>query len=992
MVGVLFLLNQYVVRDLDTVISDVWAARYGSGYIVAMTTDSNNTLKILKTNGSGYILESFKLIWYNTNTVYGIAVDEYGNPVIYGSSSGNAFYAVPDTSNTSQFIHTFLGLPKFVDAVQTSNGVYLFSYRGDSVYIFKKGTNNYRIITDTGFVDTLIRAINDIDAAYEPIGKKIYLVVADSNGNGLILIKMDSSFNISLAKKFTISSVSQAFIDVSGDSVVVGYGTPTSIGVIGVLVLDTTNLNISGYFEMTNPTLLSGVRFHNGKIYLYGTSVYPKIAILNPADTSANSVEYNGVLAGNVRFLDPENNVAIFRGDYKATFMKSNSTFSGTCYITSSTDTVDTLSSPGSTALSLVSSDSISSTSSSFISKHPYSPRDSIICFSGSPPTVVFTVPDSGDIDVSLSANIGVWFSRDIDTNTVNNSTVSITGWDGSSFRSYSFNKTCPMPTFCVLDPTTNFRPNEEVTVRFTSGIIGIAGIPLTPKVIVFRTQGVDTLNPVIVFTTPDSGATNVPENTKISVQFSKDMDTTTINTSNITITGSSSGSRSFTKVCRTLSYCEINPSSSFNFGDTVTVEFRSGIRALNGRNLVPKVVTFTVGSPDASNPNITIISDPDDTVRLYDRNVPVKAHLQDDYNVQRVEWVINSQTYVTPTNCRDSTFNNPDTACFLIPDLPTGTYKITAYAYDYAGNVGMDTAILYYQDTIRPQVVFTDPANNSYGVSPTPQITVVFSEGMDTTSGSLDISVGSTTYPYTKYWEDLRTLKINPTTPLPYDSTVKVTLRDYRDISGNVMVGDSFSFKFTIISNAEVYVKILRVEPQLVYKGSPDSTYILAEVFSNYTIRGAKLVIDGTIESSMFAQDGSFDEPVETVYVRFRFGDLEVGEHALNVRAWNDYVERMSDPFTVSVKMLGFLDKENLIVYPNPSKGKAKLRVIFGANTNASIEVFDLKVKRVYYREGNFEGFKIHEFELPNLPVGIYLVRVKAGDKKVEKWFSVIK
>jgi len=985
----LFLLNQYVVRDLDTVISDVWAARYGSGYIVAMTTDSIDTLKILKTNGSGYILESFKLIWYNTDTVYGIAVDEYGNPVIYGSRFGSAFYAEPNPSNTSQFIHTFLGLPKFVDAVQTSNGVYLFSYREDSVYIFNKGTNKYQIITDTGFGDTLIRAINDIDAAYEPIGKKIYLVVADSNG--LILIKMDNSFNILLAKKFPLS-VSQAFIDVSGDRVVVGYRTSTFTGFI---MLDTNSLDMIRLSGTDSLIFLSGVRFYNGKIYLYGGFSQPKIAIFDTAGSILSYVTYSAL--GNVKFLDPENNVAIFGaifwGNSRAVFMKNDSTFSGTCGMTRDTATLLPLT--DSTSLSIfpyLSPPYTLSPSYYSLPKHPYSPRDSIICSSGSPPTVVFTVPDSGDIDVSLSANIGVWFSRDIDTSTVNNSTVIITGWDGSSFRSYSFNKTCPMPTFCVLDPTTNFRPNEEVTVRFTNSITDADEIPLTPKVIVFRTQGVDTLNPVIVFTTPDSGATNVPQNTKISVQFSKDMDTTTINTSNITITGSSSGSHTFTKVCRTLSYCEINPSSSFNFGDTVTVEFRSGIRGLNGRNLVPKVVTFTVGSPDASNPNITIISDPDDTVRLYDRNVPVKAHLQDDYNVQRVEWVINSQTYVTPTNCRDSTFNNPDTACFLIPDLPTGAYKITAYAYDYAGNVGMDTAILYYQDTIRPQVVFTDPANNSYGVSPTPQITVVFSEGMDTTSGSLDISVGSTTYPYTKYWEDLRTLKINPTTPLPYDSTVKVTLRDYRDISGNVMVGDSFSFKFTIISNAEVYVKILRVEPQLVYKGSPDSTYILAEVFSNYTIRGAKLVIDGTIESSMFAQDGSFDEPVETVYVRFRFGDLEVGEHALNVRAWNDYVERMSDPFTVSVKMLGFLDKENVIVYPNPSKGKAKLRVIFGANTNASIEVFDLKVKRVYYREGNFEGFKIHEFELPNLPVGIYLVRVKAGDKKVEKWFSVIK
>jgi len=608
-------------------------------------------------------------------------------------------------------------------------------------------------------------------------------------------------------------------------------------------------------------------------------------------------------------------------------------------------------------------------------------------------PRIVLTHPDSGSIYVSLSANIGVWFSKPIIDTTINASSVSITGWDGSSFRTYSFNRICPMLNFCVLDPILNFRPSEEITVRFDSTIRDNSGNPLIPKVIVFRTQGVDTLNPVVVFTTPDSGAVNVPSNTKISVQFSRDMDTTTIDSTNVIISGSSTGPHTFNKVCRTLSYCEINPLSSFdNSGETVTVEFRSGIMALNGRNLVPRIITFTTGLPDNTPPNITIISDSDDTVRLYDRSIPIKASVSDNYGIQKVEWVINSQTYISPTNCDGNIYRNPDTSCFYIPDIPAGTYRIIAYAYDYSGNVGRDSAYLKYRDTIKPYVVFTDPINNSYGISPTPLITVVFSEGMDTTSGSLDIRVGSSTYPYTKSWEDLRTLKIRNTTPLPYDSTVKVVLRNYRDLSGNTMVGDSFSFRFTIISNAEVFIRILNVNPNTVYKGSPDSTYILAEVSSRYNIRGAKTVINGSVEVSMFAKDGSFDEPVETVYVRYRFGELEVGEYSVSIKAWNDYVERSSDPFIIMVKSIGFLDKENVVIYPNPTKGQAKLRVMFGANTNAVIEVFDLKVKRVYYREGSFDGFKTYEFEIPKLPTGLYLVRIRAGDKKVEKWFSVIK
>jgi len=970
MVGVLFLLNQYVHARLDSAVLDMRAIRYGSGYLVGIQPIIGN-YRILHINNLGQVIRADYL--YGLYGLNGLVIDRNGKPLAYGGSSSSAFYFIADYPITV----IYYTLPPFKRAVRTSNYLYFVSYKTDTVFFFRKDSSNYWRLK-------VPYSVTAIDVAYEDAGKKIYLLIKDNYS--FTTVKMDESLNVILARRHTLA-VSDAFIDVQGRFVAVGYRTTSTTG---VLLLDTA-LNTVRHFQIDETIFLSGVRLYGGKIYLYGAMGKPEIAIL---DTSGNLLSFvkDNIVPGNVRFLDPENSVAIYTANVQAFFRKTNPTFLGTCGMSSATASVSTLPNPSYTTLSLplIGPDTVSLLLPSPISKFSYTPDTNLRCFS-EPFTVVFTVPDSGDINVPLSANIGVWFSKPINDTTINASSVSITGWDGSSFRNYSFTTTCPMPNFCVLDPILNFRPNEEITVRFNSAIRDTSGNPLVPKVIVFRTQGVDTLNPVVVFTTPDSGAVNVPSNTKIAVQFSRDMDTTTINPTNVIISGSSSGSHSFTKVCRTLSYCEINP-GTFNVGETVTVEFRSGIMALNGRNLVPRIITFTTGTPDNTPPNITIISGPNDTIVLYDRSIPIKAYVWDNYRIQRVEWVINSQTYISPTNCNGNIYRNPDTSCFYIPDIPTGTYTIIAYAYDYSGNVGIDTAYLKYQDTIKPYVVFTDPRDNSYGISPTPLITVVFSEGMDTTSGSLEIRVGSSTYPYTKYWEDLRTLKIGNTTLLPYDSTVKVVLRNYRDISGNTMVGDSFSFRFTIISNAEIFIRILNVNPNTVYKGSPDSTYILAEVSSRYNIRGAKMVINGSVEVPMFAKDGSFDEPVETVYVRYRFGELEVGEYNVSVKAWNDYVARSSEPFIIKVKSIGFLDKENVVIYPNPAKGQAKLRVIFGANTNAVIEVFDLKVKRVYYREGSFDGFKTYEFELPKLPTGLYLVRVRAGDKKVEKWFSVIK
>jgi len=971
MVGVLFLLNQYVHRTLDDSVYDLRAIRYWSGYLVGIQPTIGN-YRLLHINNLGQVIGANSLSL--ADTVRGLIIDRNGNPLAYGGSSSSAFYIDLD-SNT---IKTISGFPPFYRAVRTSNYLYLVSYKADTVFFFRKDLSKY-------WRFKVPYRVTAIDVAYEDAGKKIYLLIKDSAS--FTTVKMDESLNVISRRRDTLT-VSGAFIDVQGRLVAVGYYTASATG---VLLLD-TDLNTVIHFRINPSISLSGVRLYGGKIYLYGTTGNPVIAIL---DTSGNLLSFvkDSSVIGNVRFLDPENSVAIYRGNLQAFFRKTNPNFLGTCGMSSATASVSTPTSPSYTTSTLTLIDSFTvSLSSLRIPMPSYIPNTNLRCFS-EPFTVVFTVPDSGDINVSLSANIGVWFSRAVDTTSVNNMNISITGWDGSSFRTYSFNRTCPMPNFCVLDPILNFRPNEEITLRFDSTIRDISGDSLRPKVIVFRTQGVDTLNPVVVFTTPDSGAVNVPSNTKIAVQFSRDMDTTTINSTNVRIIGSSSGSHTFNKVCRTLSYCEINP-DTFNVGETVTVEFRSGIMALNGRNLVPRIITFRTGVRDNTSPNITIISE-SGTIWLYDRRVPIKAYVWDDYRIQRVEWVINSQTYISPTNCNGNIYRNPDTSCFYIPDIPADTYKIIAYAYDYSGNVRRDSAYLIYRDTVKPYVVFTDPRDNSYGISPTPLITVVFSEGMDTTdttSDSLEIRVGSSIYPHTKYWEDLRTLKIRNTTPLPYDSTVKVVLKNYRDLSGNAIVGDSFSFRFTIISNAEVFIRILNVNPNTVYKGSPDSTYILAEVRSRYNIRGAKMVINGSVEVPMFAKDGSFDEPVETVYVRYRFGELEVGEYNVSVKAWNDYVERSSEPFIIKVKSIGFLDKENVVIYPNPAKGQAKLRVIFGANTNAVIEVFDLKVKRVYHREGSFDGFKTYEFDLPKLPTGLYLVRIRAGDKKVEKWFSVIK
>ncbi|MDT7903922.1 MAG: hypothetical protein RQ967_01745, partial [Candidatus Caldipriscus sp.] len=397
MVGVLFLINQYVHARLDSAVLDMRAIRYGSGYLVGIQSTSGN-YKFLHINNLGQVIRADS--GYLAYTLYGLVIDNNGNPLAYGGSSGSAFYFI--ANYPYPIMVTFDPFPPFYRAVRTSNYLYLVSYKADTVFFFRKETSKYwRFI----FPNTLM----GINVAYEDAGRKIYLL-AWSSGS-LYVAKLNENLDSLLVKSLPIST-SYALIDAQRRFVAVGYRTTSYTG---VLLLDTAFLDTVRHFQIDSLIFLSGVKLYGGKIYLYGTMGEPAIAIL---DTSGNLLSFVKDISviGNVRFLDPENGVAIYRGNLQAFFRKTNPNFLGTCGMDSATPSVYSLSNPSYTTLTLSSSgpDTVSLYTSS-ISRSSYTPNTNTICFS-EPFTVVFTVPDSGDINVPLSANIGVWFSRAVDT------------------------------------------------------------------------------------------------------------------------------------------------------------------------------------------------------------------------------------------------------------------------------------------------------------------------------------------------------------------------------------------------------------------------------------------------------------------------------------------------------------------------------------------------------------------------------------------------
>jgi len=201
-------------------------------------------------------------------------------------------------------------------------------------------------------------------------------------------------------------------------------------------------------------------------------------------------------------------------------------------------------------------------------------------------------------------------------------------------------------------------------------------------------------------------------------------------------------------------------------------------------------------------------------------------------------------------------------------------------------------------------------------------------------------------------------------------------------------MLPDSFSFR--IVSNASVSVSIISVSPDTVYVGSGDSVEVVGVVLSTYPITGAEVILDGDTTLNMLPLDGAYDEVEETVAVKL-YTEKE-GVHTVVIRGYNAYDSGTSPEARFYVLRVPFLSRDNVVVYPNPTKGQAKVRFVLGDDALATVEVFDLKARKVFSTSRMFEGFRTHVIDLPNLPPGLYLLRIRARDQKVEMWFSVVR
>ena len=195
-------------------------------------------------------------------------------------------------------------------------------------------------------------------------------------------------------------------------------------------------------------------------------------------------------------------------------------------------------------------------------------------------PTVTSTSPSDGATGVAVTATVSGIFSKAMDDTTITTSTFTLKTLAGASVTgTVAYNSSTKTATFTPgssLLSITTYEATIASTVKDTAGNeLGNA------KTWNFTTA--DITAPTVSSVLPASGATAVDPTAEVSAVFSKDMDSTTINTTNFTLTDPNSAN-----IAGTVGYNSTTKKGTFT--QSANLPLSATIAALISRNVKDSV------------------------------------------------------------------------------------------------------------------------------------------------------------------------------------------------------------------------------------------------------------------------------------------------------------------------------------------------------------------------------------------------------------------
>jgi hypothetical protein len=329
--------------------------------------------------------------------------------------------------------------------------------------------------------------------------------------------------------------------------------------------------------------------------------------------------------------------------------------------------------------------------------------------------------PANGDTAVRLDAEITVAFAREMDTSTLNTATVLMSdGIDGAI--SYANHR-------LIFTPADSLESYHTYTMTLKAAIADTAGTTLgqdyTWSFTTFRTGTM-----YIKSVYPLDGATEVPVNTDIYVQFSVGIDPASVTPADFTVSNGVTGTVSV--VGSYISSIHFTPSADLQQNTTYTAAFRGDVTSTTGQLMhVNRSWTFTTA--DTFPPQVVSVFPADG-----DPNVSPKANIFITFNknIDPASITAGELYIVNHPNGGDQTSVSGATVT-LNPyyDLPNAEQVTAVFDGDVSDRNGYGAHIDYtWQFTTNPvfKLVTIDPDTNEACVPTNTIIRMVFSRPLD--------------------------------------------------------------------------------------------------------------------------------------------------------------------------------------------------------------------------------------------------------------------
>ncbi len=374
-----------------------------------------------------------------------------------------------------------------------------------------------------------------------------------------------------------------------------------------------------------------------------------------------------------------------------------------------------------------------------------------------------------------------------------------------------------------TFTPLGGLSANSTYTVVIGSQLTDVAGNPLVnPGSFTFSTGAVsDTSRPQITNVSPLDGASGVPTNAVVQLQFNKRIDPFTVSSSTFYVYPRDTGMPIAGSIAVSPDglTAKLTPAVPLQSETTYQVIVTNGITDLEGQATSYFEPAFTTGVGAATTaPVVVSVSPPSGAA-----GVPVNARVDVVVSAPVSAASVVSGTVVvsaggTPVTGTLSVSSDRMTVTFVAGSLLAASMAYTVNVSgltDQAGNTVVPFASSFttgtsgVADTTRPSVVNVSPTTNASGVAVSSNIVLTFSKAVDPSTvnnSTVPIALNGSLFPVLagNYAVNGNTVTFTPLSPLPGNTLIYIGVyfNGVTDLAGNGTNG--FSSTFTTAAVAD--------------------------------------------------------------------------------------------------------------------------------------------------------------------------------------------